>query len=92
MNGDSRINERRLQNLCRGWATLNYPHVIAVTKWASQASTQLRNRATPTSVFINAPRVPVRCGCLGFRPGGSEIVARGVLFTDEAARLSGVLP
>jgi hypothetical protein len=43
---------------------LNYPHVIAVTKCASQASTQLRNRATPTSVFINAPRVPVRCGLL----------------------------
>jgi hypothetical protein len=43
---------------------LNYPHVIAVTKCASQALTQLRNRATPTSVFINAPRVPVRCGLL----------------------------
>ena len=43
---------------------LNYPHVIAVTKCASQASTQLRNGATPTSVFINAPRVPVRCGLL----------------------------
>jgi hypothetical protein len=43
---------------------LNYPHVIAVTKCASQASTQLRNRATPTFVFINAPRVPVRCGLL----------------------------
>src|SRR4029077_13149669 len=53
-----------------GWSVcwcpdpLNYPHVIAVTKCASQASTQLRNRATPTSVFINAPPVPVRCGLL----------------------------
>jgi hypothetical protein len=40
------------------------PGCHSVTKCVSPALTQLPKHATPTSVFINAPHVPVRCGLL----------------------------
>jgi len=51
-----------LLSVCWCLAPPSYQDVIAVTKCGSQVSIQLRKQQTPTSVFINAPLAPVRCG------------------------------